>query len=570
MTDLPVTEKPPTRKPPSDRRERSSTDAATDDATDVTGAETDVAAGDEAPRRRRTGGRGAGRVGGRAGNHRRGATLPQELPWGPPRLVDPPIDPMTPEDVAAMDGATMRILEEIGIDFLHPRAQRILSDLGCKVDGPRVRMGRDIVRHHIALAPETFTITPRNPVRALPIGGRHMVFGNVSSPPNCSDIDNGRRPGTREDFRNFAKLSQHFNCIHFLGGYPVEPMDVHPSVRHLHCLHDKLTLSDKVMHAYSLGAERVEDVMEMVRLAGGLTDAEFEAAPRMYTNINSTSPLKHDHPMLDGAMRLADRGQPTVITPFTLAGATAPVTIAGAVAQSLAECLACVVLLQAIRPGVPCAFGTFTNNVDMRSGAPAFGTPEYVQATRMSAQMSRFYGLPIRATNACAANDPDQQAMWESMNSLWACVTSGVNMVYHAAGWLEGGLCASFEKFVMDCEVLNQIIAMQRPVDCSPEALAVEVIAEVDAMPESSRHFFAPSHTQERYETAFYQPFLSDWRNYGTYELDGSIDALHRANRMMKTVLAEFEPPPMPDDHRAALDDFVARRVAEGGAPTDF
>ncbi|MEM9783406.1 MAG: trimethylamine methyltransferase family protein [Pseudomonadota bacterium] len=529
-----------------------------------TGRETDAQA-DGRPARRR-------RAGGRSGNQRRGSTVPAQLPWGPPVLVDPPIDPLDPDQVAAMDDATMRILEEIGIDFLHPRARRELSAIGCDVDadGPRVRMGRDLVRQYVALAPAAFTITPRNPDRQITVGGRHMTFGNVSSPPNCSDIEAGRRPGTREDFRNFAKLSQHFNCIHFLGGYPVEPMDLHPGVRHLHCLHDKLTISDKVMHAYSLGAERVEDVMEMVRLAGGLSHDAFEATPRMYTNINSTSPLKHDHPMLDGAMRLADRGQPTVITPFTLAGATSPVTIAGSVAQSLAECLACVVLLQAIRPGVPCAFGTFTNNVDMRSGAPAFGTPEYVQATRMSAQMSRFYGLPIRATNACAANAPDQQSMWESMNSLWACVTSGVNMVYHAAGWLEGGLCASFEKFVMDCEVLNQVIAMQRPIDCSPEALAVDVIAEVDAMPESSRHFFAPQHTQDRYETAFYQPFLSDWRNYGAYELDGGIDALHRANAMMKTILAEFEPAPMDDGCRAALDDFVARRVAEGGAPTDF
>ncbi|MEL6266775.1 MAG: trimethylamine methyltransferase family protein [Pseudomonadota bacterium] len=380
----------------------------------------------------------------------------------------------------------------------------------------------------------------------------------------------GRRTGTHEDFRDLVKLSQHFNCIHVLGGYPVEPVDIHPGVRHLHCLRDKLVLSDKVMHAYALGVERITDAMEMMRIACGLDDEGFEATPRMYTNINSTSPLKHDWPMLDGAIRLAERGQPTIVTPFTLAGATSPVTIAGSVAQATAEVLAALVLLQHVKPGIPVVYGTFTNNVNMRSGAPAFGTPEYVRATQISGQMARFYGLPLRATNACAAHVADTQAAWESMMSLWACQTSHTNLVYHAAGWLEGGLCASYEKFVMDCEMLQQFAAMQAPVDTSEDALAVDVIAEVDAMPESSRHFFAPQHTQDRYETAFYQPFLSDWRDYGGWAADGAVATPERANAMWKAILEAYEPPPMDDAVREELDDFVARRVAEGGAPTDF
>jgi trimethylamine--corrinoid protein Co-methyltransferase len=209
------------------------------------------------------------------------------------------------------------------------------------------------------------------------------------------------------------KLTQYFNCIHIAGGYPVEPIDIHPSVRHLDCLYEKLTITDKVVHAYSLGAERVEDVMEMVRLAGGLTEEEFQAKPRMYTNINSVSPLKHDYPMLDGAMRLAKRGQ-------------APVTMAGAVTLSLAEALAAVALLQFIAPGCPVAIGTFTSNVDMKSGAPAFGTPEYMRATQMTGQLVRFYKLPLRSSGVCAANVPDGQAMWETSNSLWASVQSWV------------------------------------------------------------------------------------------------------------------------------------------------
>jgi trimethylamine--corrinoid protein Co-methyltransferase len=202
-----------------------------------------------------------------------------------------------------------------------------------------------------------------------------MVFVNVSSPPNAMDLDRGRRVGDRESFRDLMKLTQYFNCIHLAGGYPVEPIDIHASVRHLDAIYDKLTLTDKVVHAYSLGKERVEDAMEMVRIAGGLSHEEFAAEPRMYTNINSSSPLKHDFPMLDGAMRLARRGQPVFVTPFTLAGAMAPVTIAGAVTQQTAEALCVIALLQVINPGTPVVYGSFTSNVDMKSGAPAFGTP---------------------------------------------------------------------------------------------------------------------------------------------------------------------------------------------------
>jgi len=267
-----------------------------------------------------------------------------------------------------------------------------------------------------------------------------------------------------DGFCDFIKLTQCFICIHFAGGYPVEPVDVHTSVRHLDCLYEKLTLTDKVCHAYSLGRERVEDAMEMVRIAGGLSHEEFRATPRMFTNINSVSPLKHDFPMIDGALRLARAGQAVIVTPFTLAGAMAPVTMAGAVTLSIAEALSAIALLQYDSPGAPVVIGTFTSNVDMKSGAPAFGTPEYMRATQMTGQMARHYGLPLRSSGVCAANVPDGQAMWETSNSLWAAVQSGTNIVYHAAGWLEGGLIASPEKFVMDCEVLQMIQRYMEPV----------------------------------------------------------------------------------------------------------
>ena len=513
----------------------------------------------DAPRRSRRGG-------GRAGNVRGKGAAIEQMPWCVPVNSDKPTEPLSEEGVQAIHEGAMRILEEIGIEFLNQEAVEILRQAGCTVDGENVRMDREMVLAQLKHAPSRFTLTPRNPDRQIEIGGDRMVFGNVSSPPNCSDLDRGRRTGTREDYRNFIKLTQYFNCIHFAGGYPVEPMDLHPSIRHLDCLYDKLVLTDKVVHAYSLGRERVEDVMEMVRIAGALSHEAFEATPRMYTNINSTSPLKHDFPMLDGAMRLAKRGQVVVVTPFTLAGAMAPVTMPGAVAQSMAEGLAAIVLLQLVNPGCPTAIGTFTSNVDMKTGAPAFGTPDYMRATQMSGQMARFYGLPLRSSNACAANTPDSQSAWESAFSLWAAVSSRTNMVYHAAGWLEGGLCASYEKFVMDCETLQQMIAYMKPVTTSEADIAFDAVKEVGP----GGHFFGCAHTQERYETAFYGPFLSDWSNFENWEDRGSIQTPERANKLWKQILAEFEAPPIDPAIDEELQAFVAKRKEEGGAPTDF
>jgi trimethylamine--corrinoid protein Co-methyltransferase len=515
--------------------------------------------------------RQARRAGGRAGNARRGgARAIRQTDWHIPLNPDRPTEPMPPEGVAAIHDAAMRVLEEIGIEFLNDEARNHLKAAGCTVgsDGMNVRMGRDFVMEMVGKAPAQFDIIPRNPDRTVTLGGRHMVFVNVSSPPNVMDNDRGRRPGNFDSFCDLLKLTQYFNCIHVAGGYPVEPVDIHPSVRHLDCLQAKLTLTDKVCHAYSLGTERVEDALAMARIASGLPEDEFFARPRMFTNINSSSPLKHDWPMLDGAMRFARRGQPVVVTPFTLAGAMAPVTLAGAVVQSVAEALAAIALLQWINPGTPCVLGTFTSNVDMKTGAPAFGTPEYIRATQMTGQMARFYGLPLRASNACAANVPDGQAMWESLHSLWSAVQSGVNLVYHAAGWLEGGLIASYEKFVMDCEVIQQFQRYFQPVLTATDAgaLALDAIAEVGP----NGHFFGAGHTQERYTDAFYAPFLSDWRNYEAWAQAGAEWTSDRANRVWKGILADYEAPAMDVAVRDELADFVARRKREGGAPTDF
>lgn len=510
------------------------------------------------------------RGGGRAGNaERRGASAISQMPWQIPINIDRPVEPLNEEGVQAIHEGAMQILEEIGIEILNAEALEIFRDAGAIIKDQNVRIDRDFIMEMLSKAPEQWTLTPRNPDRALPVGGNAMLFGNVSSPPSYWTINsNGKQTGTREMCANFFKLSQYFNCIHFIGGYPVEPQDLHPSIRHLDTMYDKLTISDKVVHTYCLGKERVEDSMEMVRIAGGHTHEEFEEGPKIYTNINSTSPLKHDEPMLDGWMRMARRNQGLIVTPFTLAGAMAPVTMAGAVAQSLAEGLIAVALAQYIRPGASCAIGTFTSNVDMKSGAPAFGTPEYMRATQMTGQMARFYKLPLRSSGVCAANVPDGQAMWETMSSLWASVQSGTNVVYHAAGWLEGGLIASPEKFVMDCEVLQQI---QRYFDpaitaTTPDDIAVEAVRSVG----NDGHFFGIQHTQDRYTTAFYQPFLSDWRNYEAWDAAGGVWTAERAHALYQAILEDFEAPAMDDAIRQELAEFVERRKSEGGAPTDF
>ena len=492
----------------------------------------------------------------------------QQLDWQLPRYIDDPTEPLSENDLDRIHDTSMRVLEEIGIVFLNDEALDYLEKAGCKVerDTQNVRMDRNLVAEAIAKAPAVFTLTPRNPKRQITIGGDNFVYSTVGSAPNVSDLDGGRRIGTQHDFRNLLRLNQYFNCLHFISGYPVEPVDIHPSIRHLDCIYDMLTLTDKVVHAYSLGSGRVEDAMEMVRIAAGLTEDEFTKTPCMFTNINSTSPLKHDWPMLDGAMRCAKRGQAVVISPFTLAGAMAPVTVAGAVVQQNAEFLAGLVLMQEVKPHTPVVYGAFTSNVDMKSGSPAFGTPEYVRAMQISGQMARRYNLPWRGSVASAANYPDGQAVWESMASLNAISSGHCNMVYHAAGWLEGGLCASFEKLIMDCEMLQQIIYLNQPLDVSDDALAFEAIKEVGP----GSHFFMAEHTQRRFKDAFYAPFLSDWRNFETWEETGAVTTEYRANAVMKDILRDFTPPPIAPAIDDALKDFVERRKAEGGVPTDF
>jgi trimethylamine--corrinoid protein Co-methyltransferase len=285
------------------------------------------------------------------------------------------------------------------------------------------------------------------------------------------------------------------------------------------------------------------------------------AEPSLMTIVNSSSPLRLDAPMLEGIIEMARHRQLMVLTPFTLSGAMSPVTIAGALAQQNAEALAGIALAQIVSPGAPVAYGGFTSNVDMKSGAPAFGTPEYTRAALAGGQLARRHGLPYRSSNANASNAADAQAIYESQMSLWGAVMGHANMVMHAAGWLEGGLTSSFEKVVLDAEMLQMMAQFLEPLEVSDDTLGYDAIVEVGP----GGHFFGSAHTMARYETAFYAPMLSDWRNFETWQEAGSETATQRANTLYKRILAAYEPPALDPAVLEELNAFVARRKAEGG-----
>ena len=503
---------------------------------------------------------------------RRRASRAERAPKAPkapqPRLPFKPVELASPEQLERIHQESLRVLEEIGIEVLHDGARVILKKEGAIVDEAtqRVRFPRELVESKIGLAPKSFILHARNPENNVVIGENAVAFGSVASAPNVADREGGRRPGNHNDYQNLLRLGQSLDAVHFWGGYPVEPADIHASVRHLDALYDMLTLSDKPIHAYSLGAERNLDAIELVRIARGVDDATLDREPSVFTIINSNSPLRLDIPMMEGIIRMAKRNQPVVLTPFTLAGAMAPVTIAGAIVEQNAEALAGLVFTQSVNPGAPFVYGAFTSNVDMKSGAPAFGTPEQMKSAIIGGQLARRYGVPYRTSNTCAANTIDAQAAYESVFSLWGAIMGGGNLIMHAAGWMEGGLHAGFEKMVIDADLIGMISEFLRPLSFSDDDLAFDAMKEVGP----GGHFFGCEHTQSRYRNAFFSPMISDWRNYETWREAGSPTAYDKANRLYKEKLASFTPPPIDDAIKAELDAFVAKRKAEGGAPTDF
>ncbi len=492
---------------------------------------------------------------------RRSAPGIRQIPWR--RLENPfrPVEILSPDHVEAIHGASLRILSEIGVEVLGDRAMDLLAGAGGLVDRGtgRVRLDPAQVEALVAQAPSTFTLHARDPARDIVFGGRHLVFGAVGGPAFASDLDAGRRAGTARDFERYVRLVGALEVIHQEGGGPVEPNDWAVPTRHLRMYRTFATELDKTWQCLGFGAAQVDDALEVLQIVRGVDRETLVREPSAMTVINTNSPLRLDGPMGEGLIEMATYGQPVVATPFTLAGAMSPVSLAGALAQQNAEALFMVALAQIVRPGAPMVYGAFTSNVDMRTGAPAFGTPESVKSQFASGQMARRYGLPWRSSNATASNVVDAQAAYEAEMSVWGAVMAGVNLLYQGAGWLEGGLTASFEKLIVDAEILQMMSEVLQPLPVDDATLGLDAIADVGP----GGHFFGTGHTLERYETAFYAPMLSDWRNFEAWEADGSLTATQRANTIWKRLLDAAVPPSLDPSVAEALDAFVDRRIAE-------
>lgn len=468
-----------------------------------------------------------------------------------------PIEPLDDEQLEFIHDVSLDMLESDGIEVLGDRALDMLRNAGADVsDEGLVRMDRGMVLENIEKAPSEFSVTPRNPQNAIRIGGNTIHFGLVSGPPNVHDNVNGRRAGNLGDYRKLVSLGQYFNVLTFFGNQATPPTDLPPNSRHLDTIYVNLVQADKAFFTTGIGAGRSLDAINMSAIALETSLDDITDVPSVMTNININSPRKLDDSMAYGAMQMAAFGQPVAVTPFTLMGAMTPATMAGALAQQNAEALFCIALLQLTRPGTPVIYGAFTSNVNMRSGSPAFGTPENSLANMAGGQLARRYRLPYRTSACNASNAVDAQAVYETQLALWGAVLGHGNLIYHAAGWLEGGLVASFEKLVVDCEMLQQMSMLFEPLNINAAEVGVEAMREVGP----GGHFFGCEHTQERYKTAFYEPFLSDWRSYENWALAGSRDATTRATEIWQHVLEEFEPPPIDRAIIETLDSYVAKR----------
>jgi len=492
----------------------------------------------------------------------------EQLPWKQPQLSFPPLELASADQLEAIHLASLEILSDIGMEIMSAEAREILKKAGADVNETThmVRFDPAMVEETIVTAPSHFRLHARNPERHLEIGGNYIVNGCVSSPPNCSDMDTGRRPGNTADFQNLLRLSQYFNIIHLIGGYPVEPTDRHVSTRHLHSTRDMVTLTDKVISGYCLNRNAIRDVIDMAQISRQLTHEQMDQEPSLIAIINTNSPLKFDPAMLEGIIEMSSRNQVICVTPFTLAGAMAPVTLAGALAQQNAEALVGLVMTQLVRPGAPFVYGGFTSNVDMKSGAPAFGTPEYMKTAVIGGQLARRYKVPYRTSGVSASNTVDAQAAYETVFSLWGTTMGGGNIIKHAAGWMEGGLVASYEKLVLDVDLLQMVSQFLEPFVVTDDELGLDAIVEAGV----GGHFFGTAHTQARYRDAFYSPIISDWRNYENWQENGSPQSWEKANKIWKQVLEIYEEPSIDAAMLEQLDAFIARRVEEGGIATDF
>ncbi len=465
---------------------------------------------------------------------------------------------LTEEGLETIEANAETILAEIGIEFREDKeALALWRDAGADVDGERVRLPRGLARTLLRTAPREFDQLARNRDRSVHIGGNATVFAPVYGPPFVRDLDGGRRYGTIEDFRNLVKLVYQAPALHHSGGTLCEPVDVPVNKRHLDMLYAHMRYSDKPFMGSVTAPERAADTVALAEILFGADIVADNVV--VLSLINANSPMTYDATMLGALKTYAAAGQATVVSPFILAGAMSPVTVAGTLAQILAEAMAGMAFAQLVRPGAPVVFGTFSSSISMQSGAPTFGTPEPTLVLFAAAQLARRLGVPFRSGGSlCGAKVPDAQAAYESAQTLLPTLLAGANFVLHAAGWLEGGLSTSFEKLVMDADQLGMMQVLSQGIDLSPDGQAMDAIREVGP----GAHFLGCEHTQNHFETAFYRSSIADNNSVEQWEAEGSLDTAERANALWKKMLESYEAPPLDPAIDEALQAFIAEKKA--------
>jgi trimethylamine---corrinoid protein Co-methyltransferase len=461
------------------------------------------------------------------------------------------------EGLDRLHQASMRILSEFGIDFYDAEVRAILKDHGADVRGDTVFFDEALIAKYVALAPRQFTQLARNPEHSVVIGGNQVVFAPVYGPPFVQDLDGGRREATLVDFQNFVKLANSTPYIHHSGGTIVEPTDEPVSTRHLDMIFSHIKYGDRAFMGSVTAGPNAADSVAMAEIVFGAD--VIREQPALLSLINVSSPRRYDERMLAAIKVYARARQALIITPFILAGAMGPTTIAGTVAQLNAEALAGIALCQMIEPGTPVVYGSFLSTIDLQSGSPTFGSPESQLGLYASAQLARRYGLPFRGGGMFASSKlPDAQAGYESVMVMQPTILARTNFVLHAAGWLENGLVAGYEKFVLDCEILGMLHTWAKGIDLSDESLAFDAIAEVPP----GGHYLGTAHTMRHFRDAFYRAELFDYNSAEQWELNGAEDSYTRAGRKVKQILASYQPPALDPGIEEALREFVVRRKA--------
>lgn len=470
-----------------------------------------------------------------------------------------PFEVLSAEGLELIEHNADTILEQLGIDFRgYPEALRLFADAGCDIEGERVRFPRGLARQIVqATAPSQFTQHARNPANNVVIGGPNTVFAPNYGSPFVRDLDQGRRYGTIEDFQNIVKLTYMTPSLHHSGGTVCEPVDLPVNKRHYDMVAAHLRFSDKPFMGSVTHPLRAEDSVSMAKVIFGEDFVEENTV--MVSLINANSPLVWDATMLGAAEVYAQHNQGTLITPFIIAGAMSPVTVAGTATQTLAEALAGMAFTQLVKPGAPNILGSFASSMSMQSGAPTFGTPEPALVLYVMGQLARRLGVPFRSGGGlCASKIADAQASYESANTMGPTMLGGVNFVLHAAGWLEGGLCFGYEKFVLDADQCGMWEAFASGVDLSENGQALQAI--LDNGP--GQHFLGTAHTLANFETAFYRSSVADNNSFEQWKEEGSQDAAARANTTWKKMLSDYEPPPGDESRFAELDEWIAKKKA--------